>query len=253
MVAVPWYMGDLAPVVPQPLFSPPAFGPIYRHNFNKRNSLRGHAVFYQLAGSGEILGGTGAEFHSSFVDLGLDFEFNWWPYRTASQRTKFSPYVTAGLGYSLDMGGESKSHLYLPFGGGVKANLGKRLSGGVEVSMRTTFSDLLDGVANPGGEGVQTPVGNNDWYMFTGIFLTYKIFNYLNDCPTYQEKTYRINSNSKRNKSDTWFRMSTDHPLKMKGQKKKKPMGANKNPGAAKGPTPSGHKKVKKKSAKKNQ
>jgi len=110
MVAVPWYMGDLAPLVPQPLLSPPAFGPIYRYNFNKRNSLRGHAVFYELAGSGEILGGTEANFHSSFVDLGLDFEFNWWPYRTASQRTKYSPYVTVGLGYSLDMGGGSRNH-----------------------------------------------------------------------------------------------------------------------------------------------
>jgi len=135
----------------------------------------------------------------------------------------------------------------------VKANLGKRLSAGVEVSMRSTFTDLLDGVANPGGEGVQTPVGNNDWYMFTGIFLTYKIFNYLNDCPTYQEKSYRINSNSKRNKSDNWFRMSKDHPLMMKGQGTKKPMGARVTPGAAKGPTPAGHKKVKKKSGKKKE
>ena len=253
MAAMPWYMGDLAPVFPQPLLGPPAFGPLYRYNFNKRNSLRAHAVFYDLAGSGEILGGTAAEFRSSFVDLGLDFEFNWWPYRTASQRTKISPYVSAGLGYSLDIGGESKSHLYLPFGGGLKVNLGKRLSGGAEVSMRTTFTDLLDGVANAGGEGVQTPVGNNDWYMFTGVFLTYKIFKYLNECPTYQEKTYRINSNSKRNKSDTWFRMSKDHPLLMKGQAVQRPMGAKKNPGAAKGPTPEGHKKFKKKSGKKKE
>ena len=71
--------------------------------------------------------------------------------------------------------------------------------------MRKTFTDLIDGVANPGGEAVQTPVGNNDWYMFTGIFLTYKIFNVINECPAYEEKSHRIKSNSRVNKSGRWF------------------------------------------------
>ena len=192
MAAVPWYLGDLGPATPQPLWSPPAIGPILRYNFNMRNALRAHMVFYNLAGSGEIFGGTEAEFHSSFVDLGLDFEFNWWSYKTAHQKTKYSPYVTAGVGYGIDLLGEGKSHLYIPFGGGVKANLGKRLSGGIEVSVRKTFTDLIDDVSNPGGEEVQSPVGNNDWYMFTGIFLTYKIFNFREDCPTYNDVTYGI-------------------------------------------------------------
>ncbi len=122
MAAVPWYLGDMAPTIPQTSFIPPAIGPIVRYNFNMRNSLRAHAVFYELAGSGEIFGGTAAEFQSSFVDLGLDFEFNWWPYQTAHRKTKYSPYVTAGLGYGLNLSSEGKSHLYLPFGVGVKAD-----------------------------------------------------------------------------------------------------------------------------------
>jgi hypothetical protein len=205
MAAVPWYLGDINPSVPQTDFLPPAIGPIIRYNFDMRHALRFHAVFYDLAASGEILGGTEAEFHSSFVDLGTDFEFNWWPYKTASMKMRYTPYVSAGIGYSLDRLGEAKSHLYLPFGAGAKVNLGKRLSGGVEVSMRKTFTDLIDGVANPGGEAVQTPVGNNDWYMFTGIFLTYKIFNVINECPAYEEKSHRIKSNSRVNKSGRWF------------------------------------------------
>ena len=98
MAAVPWYLGDLAPTIPQPVLSPPALGPIVRYNFNMRNALRAHMVLYDLAASGEIFGVTEEEFRSSFVDLGLDFEFNWWPYKTASKKTKYSPYVTAGLG-----------------------------------------------------------------------------------------------------------------------------------------------------------
>ena len=190
MLGVPWYLGDLAPYIPQPVLSPPAFGPMLRYNFNMRNALRARIVFYDLAASGEIFGGTEADFHASFVDLGLDFEFNWWPYKTAYRKTKYSPYVSAGLGYSLNISGDAVSHLYLPFGGGFKLNLGQKLSGGVEVTMRKSFTDLIDGVTNAGGEEVQTAVGNNDWYMFTGIFLTYKIFNFREDCPTYNDNTY---------------------------------------------------------------
>ena len=212
MAAVPWYLGDLAPTIPQPVLSPPAFGPIVRYNFNMRNALRAHMVLYDLAASGEIFGATEREFRSSFVDLGLDFEFNWWPYKTGSQKTKYSPYVTAGVGYSIDLFAEGKSHLYIPFGGGVKVNLGKRLSGGLEVSMRKTFTDILDGpdYVNPGREVGKMTLGNNDWYMFTGVFLTYKITNYLNECPTYPEKVYRLNSNSKRNKTDNWYEKPHD-------------------------------------------
>lgn len=186
MTAIPWYLGDLSTSLPQPNVVPPAIGPILRYSFNMRNCLRAHAVFYDLRASNENFRGEGAEFQSSFVDLGLDFEFNWWPYMSGSMVSKFSPYVSAGLGYSLNYTGGSVSHLYLPFGGGVKANLGKRMSGGVEVNMRKSFSDLVDGVSNLGGEEVQTPVGNNDWYFFTGLFLTYKIFNYRDVCPAYE-------------------------------------------------------------------
>jgi len=182
---VPWYMGDLSTVVPMPHTVPPAIGPIVRYNVNMRNAIRAHAIVYTLSGLNENFRGGVAEFQSSFVDLGLDFEFNWWPYKTAHGKTKYSPYVSAGLGYSLNYTGESVSHLYLPFGGGLKVNLGKRLSGGLEVNMRKTFNDGIDGVTNLGGETVQTPVGNNDWYLFSGLFLTYKIFNYLGECPTY--------------------------------------------------------------------
>ena len=205
MVGVPWYLGDLAPFIPQPVVSPPAFGPMIRYNFNMRNALRARVVFYDLAGSGDIFGFPGEDFHSSFVDLGLDFEFNWWPYKTAWRRTKYSPYVSAGLGYAINYAnsvGESVSHLYLPFGGGVKVNLVKKLSGGVEISMRKTFNDKIDGVENIGLEGVSHPVGNTDWYMMTGVFLTYKIFEYRDACPAIVETPRRsvkrggINPNS---------------------------------------------------------
>ncbi len=224
MAAVPWYMGDLSSTIPQPVFLPPAIGPIVRYNFNMRSSLRAHAVLYELAGSGEIFGGTAAEFQSSFVDLGLDFEFNWWPYKTDHKKTKFTPYVSAGLGYSLNLSAEGKSHSYLPFGGGFKADLWRKLSGGIEVNVRKTFTDKLDGVYNPGNEGANSPMVNTDWYMFTGIFLTYKIFNYNDDCPTYNEQTYSNNVPGKKSNANSWFTRTQDNTGtgKSKGSRKGK-------------------------------
>ena len=224
MAAVPWYLGDLSTTVPQPTYVPPAIGPIVRYNFNMRSSMRAHAVLYELGGSGEILGGTATEFQSSFVDLGLDFEFNWWPYKTDHRKTKYSPYVTAGLGYSLNLSAEGKSHIYLPFGGGLKADLWRKLSGGIEVSMRKTFTDKIDGVYNPGNEGDASQMVNTDWYMFTGVFLTYKIFNYNEDCPTYNEQTYSINKPGKKDKGRNWFTRAQDDSGagKPKGSRKRK-------------------------------
>ena len=86
-------------------------------------------------------------------------------------------------------------------------NLGKRLSGGLELSMRKTFTDEIDGVENIGLEGVKHPFGNNDWYMFTGIFLTYKIFEFRDPCPAIVEAPRRsvgrggVNPNTSKKKN----------------------------------------------------
>jgi hypothetical protein len=197
-VAIPWYQGDLSTIVPRPTLIPPAVGPILRYNFNQRQSLRAHVMAYKLEGSGEIFNGPATDFQSSFVDLGLDFEFNWWPYKTAWKKTKYTPFVSAGLGYSVNYTGETVSHVYIPFGGGLKVNLGKRLSGGAEVSIHKTFTDRLDGVTNMGGESVESPTGNNDWYFFTGLFLSYKIFEYRDECPAYGTTHGKSRSSSDR-------------------------------------------------------
>ncbi len=186
-----YYMGDLNPSVH---YAIPSFavGPIYRYNFNPRNSLRGHAFYHGLSGSdpdyyGYISTGQTTEFAAKFVDLGLDFEFNWKAYQTAYRRTKASPYVFAGLGYGLAVipSVNVKSHVNMPFGVGYKINVGRWLSAGLEVSARKTFTDLVDGVTNPPLDDTMSPFGNNDWYYFTGVFITYKIYKFWEDCPTY--------------------------------------------------------------------
>ena len=188
-----YYMGDINPA--QHYYLPSfAIGPIFRYNFDQRHSLRAHAVYHTLAGNdadfpNQIRPQGLQDFQASFVDLALQFEFNWWPYKTAHRKSKYSPYVFAGLGYAYKLSGSpaAQAHVNIPFGLGVKANLGKKLSGGIELGTRKTFSDRVDGVVNPGETDQFAPFGNRDWYMITGVFITYKIFRFREDCPTYDD------------------------------------------------------------------
>jgi hypothetical protein len=75
----------------------------------------------------------------------------------------------------------------LPFGFGYKFNVGKWLSGGFEASARKAFSDRVDGIPNPPVANVIAPFGNNDWYFFTGVFVTSKFFKFWDDCPAYED------------------------------------------------------------------
>ena len=189
-----YYMGDLNPSVH---YASPwiAVGPIFRYNFNLHNSIRGHAFYHRLKGddpnyAGYIPNGSTTNFKANFVDLGLDWEFNWMPYRTANRKTVASPYVFAGLGYGLKVpwpnaGVQSQSHITMPFGFGYKVNLGRWLSAGFEASARKVFSDQVDGFTNPPLDDKFRPFGNNDWYFFTGVFVTYKIFKFWEECHAY--------------------------------------------------------------------
>ena len=188
-----YYMGDLNSALH---YAAPnlAVGAIYRYNFNFHNALRFHAFYHGLSGTtqnftGDISQLPGGIFNANFVDLGLDFEFNWERYKTATRRTKSSPYVFAGIAYGRKLSGTpevSSNIISIPFGLGYKINLGPWLSGGVEFSARKSFSDRVDGVANP-DPGMITPFGNKDWYYFSGVFLTYKIFKFWEDCPAYDD------------------------------------------------------------------
>lgn len=188
-----YYMGDLNTSVH---YAAPSFaaGPIYRYNFHDRISVRGHAFYHSLSGSdpdfkGYIPPGSTREFHSNFVDLGLDLEFNWKPYRTAHRKTVASPYVFAGLGYGLKVAGDvnTTSHITVPFGFGYKVNVGRWLSAGFEAGARKALSDEVDGITNPEFDGGVILFGNNDWYFFTGVFVTYKIFKFWEECPAYEK------------------------------------------------------------------
>jgi len=184
-----YYMGDLNP---SKHFRTPgyAFGPIFRYNFEPRNSLRISAIYHTLkantVGYGDpFVESLGSDFDAPFLDLAANYEFNFIPYKTANRKLKQSLYLSAGLGYHISRSPETRNHITIPFGIGYKFNVTKKMSAGAEVSVRKTFSDdAIDGQRNTGSDDFNL-VGNNDWYTFAGIFISYKIFNYREDCPAY--------------------------------------------------------------------
>jgi len=184
-------MGEINPV--RHFYKPsPDFGAIYRHNFNPRNSIRFHAIYGSLRGddhdfTNDFQQARGYRFQTSFLELAANTEFNFFPYQYGKRKDRYTPYVTAGLGYNFlfDPDTRGTTDLIITYGAGFKLNVSRHISAGCEWSFRKTFNDHLDGIVNPGADN--TFYHNNDWYSIVGIFVTYKFLSYLLECPAYDE------------------------------------------------------------------
>jgi hypothetical protein len=187
-----YYMGDINPN--RHFYRPsPAFGALYRYNINPRYSVRASATYATLSGNDLDFPGTlhpdrpvsPAQFSTSVLDAGFCLEFNFRPIPTGTPGFNYSPFIAAGLGGTLIARSDRNAYntVNIPLSLGIKVNLSKRLTAGAEWSFRRTFSDRIDGLENP--SGVQSIIHNNDWYSFTGVFITYKFFNFAADCPAY--------------------------------------------------------------------
>jgi hypothetical protein len=185
-------MGDINMV--RHFYKPsPAIGGMYRYNFNPRNSLRFHAIYSDIRGNdldfkNDFQQDRGLSFSTSFMDLALNTEFNFLPYRPTKRKDNYSPYVTGGIGYNLVFSPDARGStaVVLTYGAGFKLNVSRRVSTGIEWTFRKTFNDNLDGIVNH-GQAYATFYHNNDWYSIVGIFVTYKFTGYLTECPAYEQ------------------------------------------------------------------
>lgn len=186
-------MGDINPY--RHFYKPNlSYGIMYRHNFNTRQALRFSMVHTRLEGTDADFENAfqqtrGASFSNTFLDFGLQFEFNFLPYVTPKgKKQNITPYIAAGVGYNMILSSSAsniKSMFKIPFGGGVKFNIVDRLSAGAEWTFNRTFVDELDGVENFTNPEIDTGIHNKDWHSLVGIFVSYKIFDITEDCPAY--------------------------------------------------------------------
>jgi Domain of unknown function (DUF6089) len=168
-----------------------ALGIIYKWNRSPRHSYRFSYMQSTVSGndldsdvSGRYL--RGYEFENTIKELTAGLEFNFFDFNLHEILTrKVTPYVFTGLSFfTYDdlyvINGVTKkedraSSFAIPMIVGVKSNIFEHFVLGIEVGARYTFTDNIDG-SNPSYNNEELKFGNvnsNDWYVFTGLTLTY--------------------------------------------------------------------------------
>lgn len=167
---VTYYAGDLNPGRPF-LMSKPAFGLLYRQNFNSRIALRVHGLRGSVAGDDAVSNADperNLNFESKLTEAGIQLEINFFDYFIGSKMHPVSPYIFGGptvfffkpygrlpAGKTelqpLKTENQSKPYNLYAFSGsfglGVKYSVSKLIGVGAEWGMRKTTTDYLDDIS----------------------------------------------------------------------------------------------------------
>jgi hypothetical protein len=174
---VTYYIGDLNPSIPFKM-AKPAFGIVYRHNFNTRVSVRIHGISGTVAGDDTKSTNNKARnlnFESTITEAGVQGEINFFEYFVGSRMHSITPYLFGGVSAFFfkpygnvngtkvalqplgtegqgDAGYDGRKPydqfaFAMPFGLGVKYSLNKIFGVSAEWGMRKTSTDYLDDVS----------------------------------------------------------------------------------------------------------
>lgn len=255
-VGTTFYIGDLSHST---IFSECGFagGVVYRYNFTPRWALKANIIFAKVHASDVKSNGLyerNLSFKSPITELSAQAEVNFLKLYNQKGYNCFSPYVFAGVAvFSFNPQAELNGKTYdlqpfgtegqgldpnkkeyalcsfaVPFGIGVKVNIGKYVSLGAEWGMRFTCTDYLDDVSGTYydnealrllrgdiiadladrspeiGGNLHTPNserGNfktTDFYSFCGGTITFKIGNEDRICDIKQKVSVRHKLGRKR-------------------------------------------------------
>ena len=173
---------------------------VARYIFNPRMAIKGNLAVGLISGSTgttffpkDALSETAeggqpgtASFKRNIIDVGAQFEFNFWGYgigRGYEGFSRITPYMLIGMGLTVaPKPVNTDAGFNIPVGVGVKFKLKPRWNIGFEWSMRFTTTDRLD-VSNTAGVILSDPYGvrsasfkNKDCYSFTMLSVTYDLF-----------------------------------------------------------------------------
>ncbi|ULC59379.1 DUF6089 family protein [Flaviramulus sp. BrNp1-15] len=169
-----------------------AIGGIYKWNRSRRHSYRASLIFSELEGIDVNSDDPrriqrGYEFSSKIIEASLGIEFTFMDFNLHSGEKIGTPYLYSGVSatnhdnhYFLNgtqTQENTSSWAYgIPMAIGYKSNFLGNFIFGIEIGARYTFSDELDG-SIPNDQSKQQfrfgNINNNDWYVFSGITLTY--------------------------------------------------------------------------------
>lgn len=172
-----------------------AFGLLYKWNKSPRHSYRVSYTQTELSANdldSEVPGRylRGYEFKNSIKELSVGLEFDFFDFNLHDGKRKVTPYVYSGLTYfsyeelfyvnGIVKKDYVESTFAIPMTVGVKSNIFDHWVLGIEVGARYTFTDNLDG-SNPTNKNLEPlkfgNINSNDWYVFSGITLTYTFGN----------------------------------------------------------------------------
>lgn len=183
------YQGDFNSSLfknPQPMFTVLA-----KYRFDPRRALALNVSYGQLKGSSKDAKTyypltTDYDFKSNVADVGLLFEYNFWPFGTGFEyrgAKRLTPYVAIGLGMTIAKAdGKSATGVNMPIGVGAKYKLGDRLNLAAEWAMHFTSSDELDGIKDPYGIASSGLFKNTDCYSHLRLTLSYDIWAKCRTC-----------------------------------------------------------------------
>ncbi|WP_458627786.1 type IX secretion system protein PorG [Winogradskyella sp. PC D3.3] len=170
-----------------------ALGVIAKWNRSPRHSYRASVIFSDLKGVDRESDDPRRKerdykFNTSIVEISLGMEFTFLDFDLHTLGPKGTPYLYSGLtltnhdNYYFATNGEYTSEntsswaVGIPMVLGYKTKISNQFILAAEIGARYTFSDELDGSVPDSESREQFEFGNTnntDWYMFTGITLTY--------------------------------------------------------------------------------
>ena len=172
-----------------------AIGGIAKWNRSPRHSFRASIITTNLSGEDSDSNQDrreqrGFSFENRITEFSLGLEFTFWEFSTYSGNRASTPYLYSGITYltydalrlTPDTGEivkfDSAGDFAIPMVVGFKTTVSTNAIAAFEIGARYTFSDSLDGSVAPDGEFEDARFGdtnNNDWYVFTGITLTFSV------------------------------------------------------------------------------
>ncbi|KAF2329440.1 type IX secretion system protein PorG [Flavobacterium daemonense] len=168
-----------------------AFGVLYKWNKSPRHAYRFSYTQSNVSGNDKDSDESGRNkrgysFENKVKEFSAGIEFNFFDFNLHDYHTKVTPYIYTGLSaFFYDelyiSGGVTRKDrdagsFAIPMTLGIKSNVTPHFVIGAEVGARYTFTDNIDG-SNPSNSNFSNlrfgNLNNNDWYVFSGITLTY--------------------------------------------------------------------------------
>ncbi|MCG9791477.1 type IX secretion system protein PorG [Flavobacterium algicola] len=185
------YIGDIGPTT---YINPneAAIGILYKWNKSPRHAYRIQYTQSKLTSndldSKEASRNLrGYNFENNIKEVSLGLEFNFFDFNLHELGNKTTPYIHSGISYvrytSLFFNtlgeqrqSEKRGSFAIPMTIGIKTRLSRVFVLAVETGARYTFADDLDGSLPNDPNLINQSFGNinnNDWYVFSGVTLTY--------------------------------------------------------------------------------